>query len=603
MTNPKFYIYGVPDGFNMLSGTPDEILYYQLFYDTSKKGTELRINRKPNGETVYSYLKYNLVAYKGREGAFLGMSVAFSENEYCNNPVALKELFEGVYNEVILKADDKDRIIAAIDGGTAVGRFCIPKFAERQDMCEKLGRIIVNNIVGELSQNIVKIDCSFDNSKEGRILTLPFDTDNSSINQALRNYTWVSLSTEYKPVQVPTATNPTPRQPKSTTQTVTATQDLLSVHFIKELTKKVTTYKDFIIQGLKGMVSANEISAKREEINRHLDTLEEYVGKQPELSQLKEQYVSIYSDIVGLSPQRTIVTPPSDSKNSDKKNGQEDENNWMKVIQPYLSKIILGACAVAAIILVVAFWASGKEAPVTPPEEENEVVVDSGTDEVPKTFDDHAFNLLLGKADYKAAWDMLQQLENADKKSNLIRTLRNSYRDWLNKELKNNENNLNGLISLGEKIQEYKDFNDEYESDLQLLDAYIKPLQDKIAEEHERVRKAREIEIAKREAERRNLNSEESADETTNAKKKANDGVVHVYRSDHTYAIGKAISGSTIECKRNDHFVVSGATLTKADEGIEAFAKKNGIIQIRATNAGQYKVYLDKIILTFNVSR
>ena len=602
MTNPKFYIYGVPDGFNMLSGTPDEILYYQLFYDTSKKGTEMRINRKPNGETIYSYLKYNLVACKGREGAFLGMSVAFSENEYCNNPVALKELFEGVYNKVILKADDKDRIIAAIDGGAAVGRFWIPKFAERQDMCEKLGRIIVNNIVGELSQNIVKIDSSFDNSKEGRILTLPFDTDNSSINQALRNYTWVSLSTEYKPAQVPTATNPTQRQAKSTAQTDTATQDLLSVHFIKELTKKVTSYKDFIIQGLKGMVSANEISAKREEINRHLDTLEEYVGKQPELSQLKEQYVSIYSDIVDLSPQRTIITPPSGSRNSDKKNKQEDENNWMKEIQPYLSKIILGVCAVVAVILVVAFWPSSKETSDTPPEEEEEVVVDSETDDTPKTFDDHAFNLLLGKADYKAAWDMLQQLEDADKKSNLIRTLRNSYRDWLNKELKNKENDLNGLISLGEKIQGYKDFNDEYESDLQLLDEYIKPLQDKIAEEQERVRKAREIEIARREAERKNLDSGEGEGGNSNAKKKTNDGVVLVYTSDHTYAKGKAISGSTIACNRNDHFVVSGATLTKADEGIEAVAK-NGIIQIRATKAGQYKVYLDKITLTFNVSR
>ena len=147
MNNPKFYIYGVPDGFNMLSGTPEEILYYQLFYDTSKKGREMRINRKSNGETVYSYLIYNLVACKGREGAFLGMSIAFNGNEYCNNPVALKELFEGVYNEVILKADDNDKIISALDGGNAVGRFCITKFDERQEMCEKIGRIIINNVI------------------------------------------------------------------------------------------------------------------------------------------------------------------------------------------------------------------------------------------------------------------------------------------------------------------------------------------------------------------------------------------------------------------------------------------------------------------------
>ena len=203
MNNPKFYIYGVPDGFNMLSGTPDEILYYQLFYDTSKKGREMRINRKANGEIVYSYLIYNLVACKGREGAFLGMSITFSGNEYCNNPVALKELFEGVYNEVILKADDKDKIIAAIDGGNAVGRFCITKFEERQEMCEKIGRIIINNVVGELASSIRTIDTSFDNSKEGRILTLPLDADNNSVSQALHSYTWVSLSSECKTIPVP----------------------------------------------------------------------------------------------------------------------------------------------------------------------------------------------------------------------------------------------------------------------------------------------------------------------------------------------------------------------------------------------------------------
>ena len=183
MNNPKFYIYGVPDGFNMLSGTPDEILYYQLFYDTSKRGREMRINRKTNGETVYSYLIYNLVSCKGREGAFLGMSIVFTGDEYCNNPVSLKELFDGVYNEIIQKSDDKDKIISSINGANAIGRFCISRFDERQDMCEKIGRIIINNVIGELADSISTIDDSFNNSKEGRMLTLPFDADDIGISR------------------------------------------------------------------------------------------------------------------------------------------------------------------------------------------------------------------------------------------------------------------------------------------------------------------------------------------------------------------------------------------------------------------------------------
>lgn len=600
MSNLKFYIYGVPDGFNMLSGMPDEILYFQLFYDTNRKGTELRINRKANGETVYSYLKYNLVACKGREGAFLGMSVVFPDNSFCNNPTALKDLFDGVYNQVILKAEDKDKIISVITGGNAIGRFCISKFAERQEMCEKIGRIIINNILGELSNSISQIDGSFDNSKEGRILSLPFDADNNTINQALRSYSWVSLSTEYKPILTPTQSAQPIRQGQTRVSQSIQNQDLLSVHFIQDLSNKVTPYKDFIIQGLKGMKSASDISKKREEINRYLDTIEEYVAKQPnELSKLKEDYLSIYNDIIGLTPQKILNPYTGPIKDGGKKE-TPGENDWVKAIKPYIPKILVAILALLVTALCLTLWPHGEETQAnTGGIDTTAITEEPGIDAPPIPFDDATFSSLISNCDFTAAWNMLQQLEDGDKKNNLIRTLLNAYKGWLRMDLNMKENDLDKLLELRHKLQEYSAFNDEYESDIQLLEeGYIKPLQEKQAKAV-RDRKARELANHRNQ----NLNSGDGREGHVAKQKVNSDGVVHIFNSDNAWKQGSAVTGSTISCKSKSHFIITGAKLAKADTGIEVAPQEDGTIRIRANNGGQYKVTLDKMTLTFNVSR
>lgn len=595
MSNPKFYIYGVPDGFDMPSGTPsDEILYYQLFYDTSKKGREMRINRKDNGETVYSYLIYNLVSSKGREGAFLGMSIAFTNNEYCNNHVALKELFEGIYNEVILKADDKDRIIDVIDGGNAVGRFCISKFDERHNMCEKIGRIIVNNVESELTKYISTINDTFDNSKEGRILTLTLETDNKSINQALHSYTWVSLSSECKTI-IPTQRDDPPVK----------NLDLLSAHFINALANKVGNYKDFIIKGLKGLVSPSEITAKREEINRHLDTIENYVGRQPELKKLKDEYMAIYKELVDLTP------PPLGGPliESGHHSGMTIKN-ISKKIKPHFTKIVavlFSILIVAAVIVVL--WPSNETKP-TPTKiedtqhDERYVEKVNDVDDGLKAFDENSFKSLLANADYKTAWSMLQKVGDADKRKSLALELQNSYREWFNNELEKHQYDLKGLLELKQKITAYVDFNEDNDWHNNLLDAYINPLQEIIAkEERERQEKIarQERERQERLARERELRANGGGDDVKNTSSRGN--IIKIYKADVNYQKGAAISasGNVIRCKRKDCFVVEGATLTSKDNGIEAVTKE-GKVQIRVPKIGQYKVKLNQIEYTFQVS-
>ena len=609
MNNPKFYIYGVPDGFNMLSGTPDEILYFQLFYDTSRRGRELRINRKANGETVYSYLIYNLVSCKGREGAFLGMSIVFSGNEYCNNPVALKELFEGVYNEVILKADDKDKIIVSIDGGSAVGRFCIPKFDERQEMCEKIGRIIVNNVVSELGNFTRAIDATFDNSKEGRILTLPLQSDNTSINQALKSYTWVSLSSECK--SIPVTSQPTTPQRSSGQKVapVVVSQDLLSVHFINELSKKVSSYKDFIIQGLKGLASHPEVTAKREEINHYLDTIEEYVGRQPELTKLKGDYMSIYKELVDLKPQKNVAPLRPGGQPYPPVN--DDKDGIMELIQPHLTKIVAALCAVLVIAVVIILWPDEKKTSPTIEDDNVEEFAEenpSDIDDASKAFDANRFNALLTGADYKAAWSMLQKVDDAEKKKNLELALQNSYRGWFNSELEKRQNDLQGLIELKQKIAAYADFNDDNDRHNTLLDEYITPLQEQIAKrERERqerlalLERERQERLAHEREKREGAGGDGGTDSSPGGRPRG--GIIKIFKAVGDYQKGEQISasGNVIKCKRNDCFVVEGATLSSKDKDIEA-VPKDRVIRIRVPKVGQFKVKLNQVEYTFQAT-
>lgn len=601
MNNPKFYIYGVPDGFNMLSGTPDEILYYQLFYDTSKRGREMRINRKANGETVYSYLIYNLVSCKGREGAFLGMSIAFSGNEYCNDPVSLKELFEGVYNEVILKADDKDKIIDAIDGGKAVGRFCISKFDERQDMCDKIGRIIVNNVVGELASSISTIDASFDNSKEGRILTLPFEAKKANINQALRNYTWISLSSEYESIPVfPEKNVPEKTSGHRKAPSIASSQDLLSVHFINELTNKVGSYKDFIIQGLKGLVSIYDITAKRGEINHYLDTIEEYIGRQPVLGKLRDDYMSIHKELVDLEPSQQKTQLKS-------KKDRNSNNDWLKkMVQKNLSKIIACAGAILVVlVLAVIFYPTEDDVKTTSEDSYKDVVVKKGssTDDFSTEFDGNRFKSLLESADYKAAWSMLQKEKDEEKRKNLALALQNSYRDWFNNELSKREKDLQGLLELRQKIATYVDFNEDNERHINLLNESIESLNTQIAAQQEQERQGL-AEQEKKRQEKLNRNQQQIKHDN-GSDRGGKTGVIKIYQADNSYNKGEAISpqNKTINCKRGSCFVVEGATLSGNDQGIEAVSDNdNNRIKIRAMRVGSYKVKLNKIEYTFKVT-
>ncbi len=285
----KFFIYGVPNGFNLYKGTTEDDQYFQLFYDGSKEESKLTINRKENGEVVYNYLRYNMVSGGNRTGAFLGISMVL-QNQYCENVVKLYDLFDFVFNDIILR----DNIL--IEKANTGYRFRIKKFEEANtEEIEKIFQSLRLNIDDNSSSfNLKYIDSSFLHSKKGLICKLSYEAGNASFLSALKNFSWLTISKSYKMDK--------------------ATLDVeLSPEQINVYESAVKPMKDSIIQCYKNAVTnpahTNKIVMQMsKKVQSALKVIKGYVGKQPQLTPIMEDYRTLNNQLIDL--QSTILSTP-----------------------------------------------------------------------------------------------------------------------------------------------------------------------------------------------------------------------------------------------------------------------------------------------------
>jgi tetratricopeptide (TPR) repeat protein len=93
----QFYIFGVPEGFDLYPADADKIQYFQRYYDGSSENEKLSILRR--GNTIsYSYLRYNHIG--SRTGSFFGMSLLFA-GQYCTDVSKLYKLFDELYSAIL----------------------------------------------------------------------------------------------------------------------------------------------------------------------------------------------------------------------------------------------------------------------------------------------------------------------------------------------------------------------------------------------------------------------------------------------------------------------------------------------------------------------
>lgn len=216
MNNPQFYIFGVPDGFDMYNATPERLNLFQLLYDSDcRERRKMAIYRNvDNTEVSYIYLRYNMQSVKGRSNSFLGMALTFTEGYYCSDIPRVLNLFEEIYSAL-----SKDVILTTrINPSAGQARYRIGRFAEGTAAIIKIEGFVEAQTRGWFGDCVVPMDDTFRLNTQSISLKhgLYLDTKSEHIIANLKTASWVYLSDSGRlpePKPNPASTDTPPNQP------------------------------------------------------------------------------------------------------------------------------------------------------------------------------------------------------------------------------------------------------------------------------------------------------------------------------------------------------------------------------------------------------
>lgn len=267
MVVPRFYIFGVPDGFDMLEGTRQEISYFQRFYDGSTEDTKFTSHRDSNGNVTYTFMKYNLSSGKSRTGSFFGMSLAFS-GVYCNHPLRLYELFDYVYqNHVLCNTSDASKgILKPIANSDIKAQYLITRFEDSKELVRFIEKVFQHNLATNdvLSTSFYPLDPGFKNENQNLVVKLPLVVEfeeekqreiyksrfEESLIGRFREYSYVTISPDWKPKVIDNT--------KETDPDVE-----ISPQKIVQWKDSIKDYQRYIIQGLGNLTDIDKTEVLR----------------------------------------------------------------------------------------------------------------------------------------------------------------------------------------------------------------------------------------------------------------------------------------------------------------------------------------------------
>lgn len=336
MDNIRFHIFGVPDGFDIYQEVIDmeNKSYYQCFYDESiKEQTRLAINRKPNGDVSYTYLKYHLYSNGDRPNAFLGLSVVFS-NGYYADVSSLYNLLEQTYNSIL----QKGKLLNPIANGSA--RFAVNKFSDEPSEIKRIESIVIGTLsTKEYIAEYLPFDNSFETGKQNAILKVPFqiyDNDiqerdaNLLVVEKLKKFSWLSLSPDYIRKEEPVL----PGEVPSTKHHIELDEELDPVTKAQYI-NSFENYQSQVLAAFEKLVNKTDESLTTNV--RQLDSivkgilvsLRKYGKKQNELKDLLNKYSDLAEKLETLSDklyESSQKQPPYDNNDKNPKGGKEGEH-------------------------------------------------------------------------------------------------------------------------------------------------------------------------------------------------------------------------------------------------------------------------------------
>lgn len=261
------YIYGIPHGFNFFENDVEYLEYFKAFYISSRRGRRMVVNRRENGETIYSYLQYGLREVERQPlHAFFGMSMVFDNYEYCADFKTLLNWFDTIYDKFI-----KEHGIISLDTDGNY-RYQVHRFEEKVDDVQWLKNNLPNIITKSDKVSLQKYDSSFIDGATGQVAGYKQTVSNKQLLSALRKYRWVSVSSEITEEDIPAASD--------SVVNVQPEIELNYNEFKDKLNELKTETLSFAVDTKKG--SANKINTIKEEIHRNIKSIQDYLLTQPD---------------------------------------------------------------------------------------------------------------------------------------------------------------------------------------------------------------------------------------------------------------------------------------------------------------------------------
>ena len=363
--NIRFYMFGVPDGFDIYQETSNlEIVnYFQCFYDeTIKENTRLAIHRKANNEVSYTYLKYRLSSAGDREGSFIGLSVVFSGGYYAD-VASLYNLLEYAYKGIL----ERGLILRP----TANGKSAIyqtKKFEYQVAEVRRVEAFILNTLTTkEYASEFCVWDNSFVQGKPNTQLRIPFQIYNDNpeeelalnqlIVQKLRAYSWLSLSPDY--IVKPTPTNsPKVKYVELDEVLDPETKSRCKDNFEGYQKEVLSAFSEYVSRANDNLnEKVNSLSAS---IRNILVILNKYVKKECELDNLLDKYKGLSEKldnlIVELNNSSSKSTPKGKSQLGDtQKDDSKQKGGKWKYILIASGVLLLAACIYACFLRPIMF--------------------------------------------------------------------------------------------------------------------------------------------------------------------------------------------------------------------------------------------------------
>ena len=313
---PKFYIFGVPDGFDMLDGTSAETTYFLKFYNGSTENTKYSIHRDAKGNFTYTYLKYNLSSGKSRTGSFFGMSLIFP-NAYTSRPLGLYELFDWVYHTYILIDEKKEKkgndvgFIRPVKGNKDIqAMYEITRFEDKRDYIRHyIEGVLLGNINDrKFKDNFYLTDSSFGNEHPNLVAQEPMETiSDEKLLANLRLFNRVAVSPDWKPQSKDSDTD-SRETDISAGPTVT-----LAPEYIVSLLDYTKRYQNYIIDSLNDIASADmaEVHAVYDEVAARLHEVKTTFSADKRIPQIIRDYTTLTEQLQNLIQKiEECPTPP-----------------------------------------------------------------------------------------------------------------------------------------------------------------------------------------------------------------------------------------------------------------------------------------------------